>query len=189
MSRELASATTLKLHGAVSRTKAALVLPTAPDVIGKHHPQHQALAALKEYAAQDEPLVRYKLLDAAVLLKYPGSWALFQLFEAIQLRNAWQLGLIDTLDDDGIANAFDRVSRPRDMLPFFPGGNVAPQLRLKLLAYGPLRPKIGYAVYLEEGSNGQHVAKLTHNEVEPFRILLPKGIHHNSERDVWETVP
>lgn len=178
----------MSFYGAASRTKSVLQKLSPPDIIGVHCPQRQALSRLTWRATQEELAVPYRFLDSAVLLDLPGTWALFQLLEAIQLRAAWMRDEMPGVEDHHISDAFAAVAHPDRKTPFFPDGNVSPQVRRALFQTGPFRPHIDWAVYLERADDG-NFANLTRSRTEPFRITLPDNVWLNPETDVWEVAP
>lgn len=178
----------LPFYGAVSRTKDRLRKPSPPDIIGAQCVQRQALTRLTWRAAQEELVVPYRFLDPMELMGLPGTWALFQLFEAIQLRAAWLRDEMPDVDDHAVAEAFGAVAHDDRKTPYLPEGNVSPQVHRALFQTGPFRPHIDWAVYLERADDG-NFANLTRSGTEPIRVPLPENIWLNPETDVWETLP
>lgn len=177
-------------YGAASRTKDVLRKPTPPDIIGVHCPQRQALTRLTWVAAQqDIPPVPYRFLDPKELMGLPGTWALFQLFEGIQLRAAWMRDEIPEVQEREISAAFASVAHPDRKTPYFPEGNVSPRVRRLLLQTGPFKPKIDWATYLINGAEGASFANLTRPETEPVRVPLPENIWLNPDTEIWEVRP
>lgn len=174
--------------GAVSRVKGVLQKPPMNGFPDKEHPQHQALVRLDWIASGIEPqTVPYRFLDPEELLPIEGSWALFQLFEAIQLRAAWLRGEIEGVEAHDVAETFGKVGHPNERTPYFPQGNIAPALRWALFKRGAFKPRIGWATYLEMGTEEEGVvAKLTLKGREPFRVVLKDIAHFNNDLGIWE---
>lgn len=169
--------------------KDALQKPPPPDILGTQHPQHQALTQLSSMASNDPDPVPYRRLDSAALMPLEGSWALFQLFEAIQLRAAWLREEIGGLEAHDIAEAFGSVGHI-NQTPFFPEGNVTPALRRALLQLPPFKTKIGWATYLEQSADAEGVvAKLTAKGVDPIWVPVqwtPGIVCFNDSLNIWE---
>lgn len=175
-------------YGSLRRVKDALQKPPPPDILGTQHPQHQALTQLGSMASNDANPVPYRRLDSAALMPIDGSWALFQLFEAIQLRAAWLREEIDGIEAHDVAEAFCNVGHT-NQVPYFPEGNVTPTLRRALLQLPPLKVKIGWATHLERSTDEGVIAKLTAKDVDPLWLPLRVGARFNEDLGIWEPVP
>ena len=190
MAHQLSGNISMSFCGAVRRVKAALQKPPLSDFLGKQHPQHQALTMLEAMPSNDGASpVPYRRLDSNVLLPIDGSWALFQLFEAIQLRAAWLREETHGLEAHDVAETFGNVGHT-NQTPFFPEGNVTPMLRRALLQLPSFKTKIGSATYLEQGAEEEGVmAKLTARGIDPIRISIewhPGIVRFNNDLDIWE---
>lgn len=191
MARQLSGNISVSFYGAVRRTKDVLGKLPLDDVLGKHHPQHQVLTRLEWMASAIEPdPVPYRSLDHETLLPMEGSWALFQLFEGIQLRTAWLREEIDGVKAHDVAETFGNVGHPNERTPFFPEGNVTPALRWALFQRGPFKPRIGWATTLEAGTDEEGVvAKMLLKGHEPLRVALHDSACFNDELGIWELAP
>lgn len=185
MARSSNGTISLSFYGAASRTKSALRKTSPPDIIGVQCPQRQALTRLTWRAAQEEIVVPYRLLNPAELMGLPGTWALYQFFEAIQLRAAWLRDEIPGVAEHDVSDAFGAVAHPDRKTPYFPEGNVSPQARRLLFQTGQFKPKFEIAVYLECQENG-NFANFRHESAGSFLIPVPENIWLNPETDVWE---
>lgn len=188
MARPPSGAFSLSFHGAMRRTKDVLQKPQPPDIIGAHHPQHQAFARISWFASPLNTTVPYRIIDPEGMMHLPGTWALFQLFEAIQLRAAWQRDETQGIEEAQVIEMFGSVAHAERKTPFFPEGNVSPMARLELFSLPALRPNIDWAVYLERTDNG-NFANLTRSRTDPIRITLPDNVWLNPETNVWEVIP
>lgn len=178
----------LSFYGAIRRTKYALQQFPPPNILGEQCPQRQALTRLEWRATEGKITVPYRFLNPDELMGLPGTWALFQLFEIIQLRAAWQLGEMPGLEEYDIREAFSAVAHPDMKSPYFPEGNVSPQARRLLFQTGQFKPKFDIAVYLEHHES-ENFANFKRASVDPFLIPLPENIWLNPETDVWEVRP
>lgn len=185
MAQPSSGAFSLSFQGAMRRAKDVLQKPQPPDVIGAQHPQHQAFARISWYATPLNTTVPYRILHPGELMYLPGTWALFQLFEAIQLRVAWQRDETPGIEELQVVEMFGAVAQVGRKTPFFPEGNVSPMARFELFKLPALRPNIDWAVYLERTDDG-NFANLTRSRTDPIRIAVPGNVWLNPETDVWE---
>lgn len=190
---------TMAFGGAVRHVKGILIHPAPDDFLGKKHPdyqaQQQALTYLEWTLAGADAAIPYRKLDATSLLPTKGSWALFQLFEAIQLRKAHQAGKVPDVTIDDVIEAFKSVGTIGKRWTIFPDCDVSPEAQRRVLRQPGLfagRDLGEILIRLHEAPGAKVVATLTDRSGSSGEIPLPDGFFisiADHPDGVWEFEP
>ncbi len=198
MAQQHIGSISMACSGAARRVRDVIIHPAPGDFFGKSRPdylaQQQALTCLEWILAGTEVEIPYhKLNNASVLLPVKGSWALYQLFEAIQLRKAYQLEKVPGVTADEVAEAFMDVGATDKRWIIFPKCDVSPAARRAVLKLPGVNVGIDWTIDLEEALEetplGKQFAVLTSKDGHTARVALPLSFFVNRETGIWEIEP